>query len=880
MAKKVLQSNTLFLLFFFRPPQMCRTEQQIFSAAKLLKKVKKTALLPKISMRALRSWPLLLVFLSFLLHHYPSLAFSLKNCAIFYSENANNQWVTCKGRDLTAIPDDIPKNATSLDLSSNHLLKISRTDLRGLSRLLGLQVQSNLISHIDDGAFADLVELRAFTMDNNELTNLTDNMFQGLSKLVSLSLYGNHISYISPVAFQALVSIQSVFLGNNHLHQITDIAPILKLPTLSYLYLGYNQLTSFQSEDLHFNVSNLRLLQLGMNPLRKFSITKDIFPFLTSLDFCKCTSDIEWNVPNKTFLRNLTTLSLSGTYISFEGYRVMLQTTDSIRVLILYFMKTWIHEGLIDIACQIPSLRVLDIMVSDIGTIDDNLLRSCSQLTELSLSANHLSELSERSFSSMTKLRRLILCSNHLSQLPLTLRGLSTLEILDLSSNFISGLDCNDFLNLTRLTELKLNSNRISKLQGCVFQNLNNLKVLDIGENALFTFDKTFKVNLCKLESLNLHNNVLLNLMQGDFGNLSSLNSLDLESNTYYTVYEGAFDGLNNLQTLSVSADRCQKELFRGLPQLENLMIHLTWNQKISQQNDEPPFSNLPNLRKLVLKVYDKFHMEISPDLLKGLKSLEYLMTEKFFTKSLHPDTFKYTPRLKGLQIISSELSDLTPELFRPIPNLRALDLSSNKIRSLDFLATANLPAVTWIKLSENMLSVINATAFQSLPALTYLDLTGNPLTCKCSNSGFSQWVQSNNQTQVVNGHQYTCAFPVSQQGNKFLDFDIHSCWIDASFVCFISSTCLIVLTLLTSFIYHFLRWHLAYTYYLFLAFLYDKMRSKNTPHHYDAFVSYNIHDEEWVYREMLPVLEGEQGWRLCLHHRDFEPGTDAICLP
>ncbi|GAA6236357.1 toll-like receptor 13, partial [Lates japonicus] len=39
-----------------------------------------------------------------------------------------------------------------------------------------------------------------------------------------------------------------------------------------------------------------------------------------------------------------------------------------------------------------------------------------------------------------------------------------------------------------------------------------------------------------------------------------------------------------------------------------------------------------------------------------------------------------------------------------------------------------------------------------------------------------------------------------------------------------------------------------------------------------------------WVIRELLPKLEGEQGWRLCLHHRDFEPGkpivdniTDAI---
>ncbi|XP_018537426.2 toll-like receptor 13, partial [Lates calcarifer] len=32
-----------------------------------------------------------------------------------------------------------------------------------------------------------------------------------------------------------------------------------------------------------------------------------------------------------------------------------------------------------------------------------------------------------------------------------------------------------------------------------------------------------------------------------------------------------------------------------------------------------------------------------------------------------------------------------------------------------------------------------------------------------------------------------------------------------------------------------------------------------------------------WVYRELLPVLEGQQGWRLCLHHRDFEPGKPIV---
>ncbi|XP_022616855.1 toll-like receptor 13 [Seriola dumerili] len=834
------------------------------------------------------SWSLLLFsLLSCMLHLNPLLAFSLKSCTIAYPENANNMLVTCNDHYLTAIPDDIPKNATSLNLASNQIAKITMTDLRGLSKVRVVEVQYNLISHIDDGAFTDLTELKVLIMDENKLTQLTDDMFQGLSKLVTLSLYSNHISYISPVAFQSLVNIETVILGANQLHQITDIAPLLKIPTLHDLMMGYNKFTSFQSEDLPFNVSNLRLLHLSLNPLRRFSITKDVFPYLQSLDLCKCSSDIEWDVSNKTFLRSLTSLSFSGNYISFESYKAILQTADSLQKLHLFFMKEWVDKGLIDIACQIPSLRTLHVTNSRIGTLDDHLLSSCSQLTELTLSSNELSKMSEHSLGSVTQLRVLELDRNQLSKPPLVLQGLSKLETLNLESNFISELDCLDFKNLTRLTILDLNNNRISTLKGCVFQNLNDLQILNIGKNALFAFFNTFKVNLWKLESLNLRNNGHLKLMQGDFRNLSSLSFLDLESDVYHNVYDGAFEGLDNLQTLTLSLCRCEKEFFRGLPRLENLTLHLTynWNQRTFQENDEPPFSYLPKLKKLVLKVYDSNHPNISPDLLRGLKSLEYLMTDRFFMKAINPDTFKYTPQLRSLQIINCDLSYLDPKLFWPIPNLQALDLSNNKLRSLDFLTPANLQVLSWLKITENELSIITDFVFQSLPALTYLDLTGNPLTCDCSNSGFNQWVLSNNWTQVVNGHQYTCAFPIREQGQKFLDFDVHACWVDANFLCFISSTFLVVLTLLVSFIYYFLRWHLTYAYYLFLAFLYDKRRRKEgTPHQYDAFVSYNVHDEAWVYRELLPVLEGQQGWRLCLHHRDFEPGkpivdniTDAI---
>ncbi|XP_035760209.1 toll-like receptor 4, partial [Neolamprologus brichardi] len=150
-----------------------------------------------------------------------------------------------------------------------------------------------------------------------------------------------------------------------------------------------------------------------------------------------------------------------------------------------------------------------------------------------------------------------------------------------------------------------------------------------------------------------------------------------------------------------------------------------------------------------------------------------------------------------------------------------------------------------WLNVSDNELFVISETVIQSLLTMKYLDLSANLLTCECSNYGLIQWIQSSKQTQVVNAHQYTCAFPVSQRGNKFLDFGFDSCWIDAALLCFLFSSSLVMLTLLASFIYHFLRSHLTYAYYLFLAFLYDnKRRKKGIPHSYDAFVSYNVHDE------------------------------------
>ncbi|KAK7879431.1 hypothetical protein WMY93_033857 [Mugilogobius chulae] len=108
----------------------------------------------------------------------------------------------------------------------------------------------------------------------------------------------------------------------------------------------------------------------------------------------------------------------------------------------------------------------------------------------------------------------------------------------------------------------------------------------------------------------------------------------------------------------------------------------------------------------------------------------------------------------------------------------------------------------------------------------------------------------------VANAFHYRCSYPLSHEGEALINFNIQSCFESVGLFCFITSSSLVLLTLVSSFTYHFLRWQLVYGYYLFRAFLYDgKKKKEGCADIYDAFVSYNVHDEEWVYHELVPEL-------------------------
>ncbi|KAK7918960.1 hypothetical protein WMY93_010244 [Mugilogobius chulae] len=504
-------------------------------------------------------------------------------------------------------------------------------------------------------------------------------------------------------------------------------------------------------------------------------------------------------------------------------------------------------------------------------------LGPCANLKYLDLGENSMTDLTEASLQMLTQLITLNLESNKLSRVPVAVRNLTTLKYLWLDYNNIKELQCLDFANLSSLTELTVHDNAIAKLNSCVFKTLRNLRILDIGKNRLLQLDDSFDGTLHKLEGLDASRNKIGWIHKDIFRNMTSLTFLNLESVGATSIEGGAFEELSNLKVFYLSSNFIQGDTFAGLPHLRELTLTIHCPTMLQHSISESWF-RLPSLQFLQVNVVGEVCFGVAEDVFKGLDSLRTLKLKNFMISTPHQNTFLYTPHLELLQIEKSLMFDPTPELFHPLQKLKTLRLLQMEIKSLNFLSKSNLTKLEKLFILYNDLKIINETDFAPLLSLKYIALTGNPFMCECSNAGFIEWATRNRQTLVDAAFEYTCASPASEEGHLLMDFNVQSCWEFTGFLCFISSSALVLLTLLSSFIFHFLRWQLVYGFYLLQAFLYDtKKRRQGCPHIYDAFVSYNVHDEEWVYGELLPELEEVQGWRLCLHHRDFQPGKPII---
>ena len=357
--------------------------------------------------------------------------------------------------------------------------------------------------------------------------------------------------------------------------------------------------------------------------------------------------------------------------------------------------------------------------------LEESTGRDCDIITEDDLADVYelriygADELEESDFSGLINLYSLFLHGGK-GDLPWNvISGSSNLRNLILSGNNLSELPPDAFAGLENLQELSLTQNNLNELPKGLFDGLSNLSGLYLGGNPGDPFD--IEVGLCgrapivraalehkvgrncaiitDVDLSDVHSLTILDdnpteLQQGAFAGLVNLQHLAVYGDNLTELQPGAFNGLGNLQTLRLSVESLSElspGAFNGLGNLQTLRLSV---QSLSELSPGA-FNGLGNLRTLKLGVGNL--KELEPGVFAGLDNLEELSIWGTNLPEPKSGMFAMLVNLQTLSLESDNLTELPPEVFDDLENLQVLRLHRNPGRP--FFIThpnANLRGVGW----------------------------------------------------------------------------------------------------------------------------------------------------------------------------------------
>ena len=460
-----------------------------------------------------------------------------------------------------------------------------------------------------------------------------------------------------------------------------------------------------------------------------------------------------------------------------------------------------------------------------------------------------------------------------------TRMGLSQLEIF---------IDC--LQNQVSLQDLYLSGNAFRSIPNYLFSKLPGLQQLDLSQTKLLEpLNVLAFVNLTSLKRLHLdlnylrtfpnfttqgvrHGSILpsLEFIKLDFNNLLQLPDQDvgLKQLLYLNAAHNHFSMLNHLligtvvpslKTLMLENNGIQtRKIVLNSTQLT--ILNLSYN-KLDFNDNGDMFRYVPNLRILHLDGNDLsavWRPIIGNALFKNNHKLVYVSMSAARIAQLPVDIFWNLPQLVKLYMFDNAIAYLDPKLFEKSLGLRKLDLRNNRISAI----------------SENTFPA------QVLENLVMLELADNPYQCDCSLVWFADWL---NRTSAVIGQttHYKCLTPPEQKGKHLLQFHMPPELCEQheknlAYVLSVSLSISLSFILAISVVIYKFRWHIGYVYFL-LQSRRRKYRAlhDDTEYRYDAFIVYNRNDVQWLLNDMLPKLEVEYEFKLCIHDRDWEAGGD-----
>lgn len=165
-----------------------------------------------------------------------------------------------------------------LILCHNKLTIVHRTTFNGANNLQDIDLSSNEIVTIEDGAF-NLPHLKEILISDNKLKRLSDTIFAGAPNLQNIDLQKNQLEHIGKAFEQTQHLHQLQLSGNNHLQDLNVFA-LSNLPELISLSLDAIGIHSISiPSSVTTSQSPLHTLSLSQNHLRDVDFLKQLSIF-------------------------------------------------------------------------------------------------------------------------------------------------------------------------------------------------------------------------------------------------------------------------------------------------------------------------------------------------------------------------------------------------------------------------------------------------------------------------------------------------------------------------------------------------------------------------------------------------------------------------
>lgn len=358
-----------------------------------------------------------------------------------------------------------------------------------------LQLIACGISHVEDNAFFEIEQdLEELVLSNNTLTKVP--LLKGLRKLLSLNLNYNQLSEIAEGALEGAANLRHLRIEGNKICALPRNALNETKTSLELLDLSGNCLTKVPAQSLR---NSVRLMYLDLSDNNITEVANFELMNLPLLKEFRLSNNRLSNVASMAFM-NVPQLQ----YLYLQDNS--LTAIDSSRLSQVFKQLEFIDISYNELTAvptfkEMPNIRQVRLDGNKISRIETLAFSSSPKLQLISLQNNQISAISRNSFDSLEQMVILLLANNSIRTIERgMLDGMKNLQQLNLKNNSLSVLDNSTFNSVPLLTTLDLSYNGIYRIEREAFASLTKLFWLDLSSNHIATFEKgTFSQKIANI---------------------------------------------------------------------------------------------------------------------------------------------------------------------------------------------------------------------------------------------------------------------------------------------------------------------------------------------------------------------------------------------